>query len=283
SRMMDPIVARFEETVRGVERNRPEVSYVSNVTGGWITEEQARDPRYWAEHLRGTVRFDDGLRTLMLEPDRILLEVGPGRSLSTLARRHPAREPREIVANLLPHATDDLSDYQTLWEALADMWNQGLEPKWRAFYDGQFRRRVALPTYPFQRGRFRLGVTDDEAEQNLVFWSPETQHILPVQHFEPRNEYEEIMVDIWRELFGLEKVSIYHNFFHLGGDSLLAVQLARRVRDRFGVQIPLRQLWAIRTAAEVALMIARDLDPGSAPEAAESEAAGPMPAELQPA
>ncbi|HEU0300785.1 MAG TPA: beta-ketoacyl synthase N-terminal-like domain-containing protein [Longimicrobium sp.] len=256
SRMMDPIVSRFEEVVRGVERRRPEVSYVSNVTGTWITEEQARDPRYWAEHLRGTVRFDDGLRTLMLEPDRILLEVGPGRSLATLARRHPAREAREIVLHLLPHANDDLSEYQTLWEAVADMWNQGLEPKWRAFYDGQRRRRVALPTYPFQRGRFRLGVRDEEAEKDVVIWTPETQHILPVQHFEPRNEYEEIMVDIWRELFGLEKVSIYHNFFHLGGDSLLAVQMVSRIRERCKVEIPLRALWAVRTVAQYALLVA---------------------------
>ncbi|HYW14428.1 MAG TPA: type I polyketide synthase, partial [Longimicrobium sp.] len=70
SRMMDPIVARFEDVVRTVEMHRPELAYLSNVTGTWITEEQARDPGYWGQHLRGAVRWDDGLRTLMEEPDR---------------------------------------------------------------------------------------------------------------------------------------------------------------------------------------------------------------------
>ncbi|HVH13091.1 MAG TPA: type I polyketide synthase, partial [Longimicrobium sp.] len=205
SRMMDPIVARFEEAVRRVERRRPEISYLSNVTGTWITEEQAVDPRYWAEHLRGAVRFDDGLRVLMEEPDRILVEVGPGRSLATLARRHPSRDPRQVVLTLLPHVQDDLTDTQTLWNAVGEMWLEGLEPKWPNFYDHQRRHRVPLPTYPFQRGRFWLGVKDEEAEKSAIFWSPDTHHYPTPLHFEPRNEYEEIVADIFRELFGLEK------------------------------------------------------------------------------
>jgi acyl transferase domain-containing protein len=255
SRMMDPIVARFEEAVRSVRLGRPEISYVSNVTGTWITDEQARDPRYWADHLRGTVRFDDGMRTLMQEPDRILVEVGPGRSVATLARRHPAREQRQLVLTLLPHAQDDMTDSEMLWHAVEDMWMQGLEPAWPRFYEGQRRYRVGLPTYPFQRGRFRLGFRDEEAERTATFWSPDTQHMPVPQHFEPRNENEEIMVDIFKELFGLEKVSIYHNFFHMGGDSLLAVQLVSRVRERCKVEIPLRALWAVRTVAQYALLV----------------------------
>jgi phthiocerol/phenolphthiocerol synthesis type-I polyketide synthase E len=256
SRMMDPIVARFEQVVASVERRRPEISYVSNVTGTWITEDQARDPRYWAEHLRGAVRYDDGLRLIMQEPDRILLEMGPGRSLATLARRHPAREARQVVLTLLPHAQDDQTDTQTLWNAVAAMWLEGLEPKWPRFYDHEERHRVALPTYPFQRGRFWLGVTDEEAEKNAIFWSPDTHQYPTPLHFEPRNEYEEIVSDIFRELFGLEKVSIYHNFFHLGGDSLLAVQMTARIRERCRVDIPLRAIWELRTVAQYALLVA---------------------------
>jgi acyl transferase domain-containing protein/acyl carrier protein len=256
SRMMDPIVARFVEVARTVEMRRPELAYLSNVTGTWITEDQARDPGYWGEHLRGAVRWDDGLRTIMEEPDRILLEVGPGRSLATLARRHPARDPRQVVLTLLPHAQDDQTDTQTLWAAVGQMWMQGLEPKWPNFYDHQRRHRVPLPTYPFQRGRFWLGVKDEEAEKEALFWSPDT-HQYPVPlHFEPRNEYEEIVSDIFRELFGLEKVSIYHNFFHLGGDSLLSVQLASRIRERCKVDVPLRAIWELRTVAQYAVLIA---------------------------
>ena len=256
SRMMDPIVARFEEVVQTVELRRPEVAYLSNVTGTWITEEEARDPGYWARHLRGTVRFDDGLRELMKEPERILLEVGPGRSLTTLARRHPVRDPKLIVANLLPHVQDGLTETQTLWSAVAEMWLEGLEPKWPRLYEHQRRHRVPLPTYPFERGRFWLGVQDEEAEKSVVHWSPDHQHYPTPLHFEPRNEYEEIMCDIFRELFGLQKVSIYHNFFHLGGDSLLAVQMVSRIRERCKVEVPLRTVWELRTVAQFALAVA---------------------------
>jgi acyl transferase domain-containing protein/acyl carrier protein len=255
SRMMDPIVARFEEAVRGVERRRPVSSYLSNVTGTWITEEQAVDPRYWADHLRGAVRYDDGLRVLMEEPDRILLEVGPGRSLATLARRHPGRDPRQVVLTTMPHVQDDLTDTQTLWNAVGEMWLEGLEPKWPNFYDGQRRHRVPLPAYPFQRGRFWLGLKDEEAEKSAIFWSPDT-HQYPVPlHFDPRNEYEEAVAEIFKELFGLDQVSIYHNFFHLGGDSLLTVQLTSRIRERFKVDIPLRAIWELRTVAQYALLV----------------------------
>ncbi|HEX2077186.1 MAG TPA: type I polyketide synthase [Longimicrobium sp.] len=270
SRMMDPIVDRFEEIVRTVKLGRPEIAYVSNVTGDWITEEQARDPRYYAEHLRGAVRFDDGLRVLMQEPDRILLEMGPGRALATLARRHPARDPRMVVIQMLPHAQDDLTDCQMLWEAVAEMWLEGLEPKWPRFYDHQKRHRLALPTYPFQRGRFWLGVKDEESEKsaNQVFWTPENhQYPVPLQ-FEPRNEYEEIMCDIFRELFGLQTVSIYHNFFHLGGDSLLAVQMVSRIRERCKVEIPLRVVWELRTVAQFALAIAEHRQKQGVPQEA---------------
>ena len=88
----------------------------------------------------------------------------------------------------------------------------------------------------------------------------------------PRNDTEAAVVEIFQELFGLRTIGIYHNFFHLGGDSLLAVQLARRIHARFGVQVPLRTLWDIRTAAEVALLVTRlEADEGFAPsESAES-------------
>ena len=259
SRMMDAIVARFEEIVRSVELRAPELPFLSNVTGTWITDDEARDPGYWAAHLRGAVRFAADLGVLMQEPERILLEVGPGRTLSTLARRHPARQPWMVVLHSLPHARDagdaaGAADTETLLAATAELWLVGMEPRWPRFYTHERRLRVPLPTYPFERGRYWLGVRDEETVEKA--WHGE-DHQYPVPlHFEPRNEPEEMMAEIFRELFGIEKVSIYHNFFHLGGDSLLAVQLARRIRERFEVDIPLKALWEMRTVAQFAALVA---------------------------
>jgi acyl transferase domain-containing protein len=251
SRMMDPAVALFEEVVRTVELRRAEIPFVSNLTGDWITGEQARDPGYWAAHLRAPVRFHEGLELLMREPQRILLEVGPGRTLATLARRHPARDAEMLVLHSLPGARDDATDAEALWNVAAEMWLVGMEAKWPRFYTGERRYRVPLPTYPFERGRFWLGVRDEET---LARHAATVHHEWPVpQFFAPRNEAEETVAGIFRELFGVEQVSIYNNFFHMGGDSLLALQLASRMRERFGLDITLKSIWELRTVAEYAL------------------------------
>jgi phthiocerol/phenolphthiocerol synthesis type-I polyketide synthase E len=282
SRMMDPVVARFEEVVRGVTLRAPEIPFLSNLTGGWISDAQATDPRYWAEHLRGTVRFDDNLRTLLDEPDRVLLEVGPGRGLATLARRHPAREARMLVLHSLPGPRDERGEEETLWHTVSALWHEGVEPKWPNVYDGLRRLRLRLPTYPWDHSRYWLGMRDEQTQESHEFIARGAHHFTP-EYTPPRNEAEAGVVEIFEALFGLKNLGIYHNFFHMGGDSLLAVQLVKRLADRFGVQIPLRAIWDIRTASEVALLVTRALDdaaghPAAAEYESEAVAAEPQPA-----
>jgi phthiocerol/phenolphthiocerol synthesis type-I polyketide synthase E len=275
SRMMDPILERFEAVVRKFTLRPNAIPFVSNVTGTWITEAQAMDPKYWVQHLRGTVRFDDCLRTLFQEPNRILLECGPGRALATLARRHPQREARQMVLNSLPGLRDGVTEEEQVWQTVADLWHVGIEPEWDRLYDGWRRLRVGLPTYPWDHGRYWLGVRDQETLEEHEYVSGHTQG--PPDFAPPRNAYEAGIVDIFKELFGVDRVGIYSNFFHMGGDSLLAVQLAKRIRERWGVQIPLKSLWEIRTLTEVASLVGRAAEPGWEPapfEPAEAELAG---------
>ena len=279
SRMMDPVVARFDEIVRGVTLRAPEIPFVSNLTGGWIGHAQATDPRYWAEHLRGTVRWDDNLRTLFSEPERVLLEVGPGRGLATLARRHPACHPQMVVLHSLPHLRDGVDEEEALWTSVAAVWHLGMEPKWPLVYEGERRRRVRLPTYPWDHGTYWLGRRDDETLQSHEFQA-RGAHVKPLAPTPPRNGYEAGMVEIFQELFGLPNLGIYHSFFHLGGDSLLAVQLAKKIHDRFGVRVPLKALWEIHTVSDVAVLVARGVEDPDAAPAAEAE---PALAEPQPA
>ncbi|HEU4537473.1 MAG TPA: acyltransferase domain-containing protein, partial [Polyangiaceae bacterium] len=87
SRLMDGILREFTEEVARVRLRAPQTPWVSNLTGTWVTPAEAQDPGYWARHLRGAVRFADGVRTLWARPERILLEVGPGQALSRLCRQ----------------------------------------------------------------------------------------------------------------------------------------------------------------------------------------------------
>ena len=153
SRMMDPMLEAFTAEVRKVTLNPPETPFVSNVTGTWITAEQATDAGYWARHLRQAVRFADGIATVLGDGEEILLELGPGRVLSTLAGRHPERRGRPIIPSL-PHAKDAGEDYPHVLAALGQLWLAGLDLDPRAYYAGEERRRVALPAYPFERRRY---------------------------------------------------------------------------------------------------------------------------------
>src|SRR4029453_171804 len=84
----DPVLEEFETVLARIELKAPSIPFVSNVTGRWITPEQARSPRYWVDHLPHTVRFADGIAELLGAAD-LFIEVGPGETLSGLARRHP--------------------------------------------------------------------------------------------------------------------------------------------------------------------------------------------------
>ncbi|RMH16883.1 MAG: SDR family NAD(P)-dependent oxidoreductase [Acidobacteria bacterium] len=156
SPMMEPILPEFERLCADVAMRPPKLPFVSNVTGTWITEEQATDPSYWARHLRQAVRFADGLATLLRagEPP-VLLEVGPGNVLTSLARRHPDASPEHRVLASLPHPKEAVGeDDRHLLVTLGHLWLAGVPVDWRAFYDGQRRRRTSLPPYPFQRQRY---------------------------------------------------------------------------------------------------------------------------------
>jgi amino acid adenylation domain-containing protein/non-ribosomal peptide synthase protein (TIGR01720 family) len=154
SQMVEPILAELTAFVRGLTLSEPRVPYLSNVTGTWVEPGQVTRPEYWAEHLRGTVRFADGLAELLRTPDRVLLEVGPGRTLATLAGRHPDRDPGHEVATAMRHPDDEVDDRQALLAALGTLWTAGLSLDAAAFYAGQGRRRVRLPGYPFERTRY---------------------------------------------------------------------------------------------------------------------------------
>ena len=161
SGMMDPILDRFTRAVAAVERRAPRTPFVSNLTGTWITAAQATDPEYWAQHLRRAVRFADGVSTLLDESsDLLLVEVGPGNTLGTLARRIAAG--RNVLPTL-PHPKAQTADLRVLLASLGQLWMAGCDLDLDGFWQGESRRRVRLPTYPFERQRYWVEPDPDAA------------------------------------------------------------------------------------------------------------------------
>ena len=161
SQMMEPALAPFLEEVAKVQLHAPQIPYISNVSGTWVTEAEATDPSYWAKHLRGAVRFADGVGELLKEPERLLIEVGPGQSLTTLARQHPSKQEGQSFIASTRHPKKTEHDQQVLLGALGRAWLAGATVDWDGFYAEENRRRVVLPTYPFERRRFYIEASAD--------------------------------------------------------------------------------------------------------------------------
>ncbi|MEH2452812.1 beta-ketoacyl synthase N-terminal-like domain-containing protein [Nostoc sp.] len=152
SQMMDAIIEPFTELLQKVKRKPPQIPFISNVTGTWITTAEATDSHYWARHLRQTVRFSEGMTELVKEPERILLEVGPGQTLSTFAKQHNNLEP--VVLTSIRHPQEQQSDVAFLLNTLGRLWLFGVQVDWFGFYANEQRYRIPVPTYPFERQRY---------------------------------------------------------------------------------------------------------------------------------
>jgi acyl transferase domain-containing protein/acyl carrier protein len=156
SPMMDPILKSFEQAVKKISLNKPRLPYISNVSGQWITVEEAGAPGYWADHLRKTVRFRDGLTDLLKDPHTIFIELGPGRSLTTFLKKHHEKKDRHVILNIIKHPKEETPDDYYLLNKVGQLWLYGVEIDWKAFYGDECRHRVPLPTYPFERQLYRF-------------------------------------------------------------------------------------------------------------------------------
>ncbi|MFD3167089.1 condensation domain-containing protein [Herpetosiphon sp. NSE202] len=162
SMMMDPMLRAFAEQLRRVRLNPPQIPFVSNVTGTWITSQEATDPEYWAKHVRQTVRFTEGITTLTAKASPILLEVGPGRSLSTFVRQHAA----DVVGvTSMRHPQEQADDQLFLLQSLGMLWSQGVRIDWSRIQAPANRRRVNLPGYAFDQQRYWIDAPSHEQTQ----------------------------------------------------------------------------------------------------------------------
>ncbi|HWN68802.1 MAG TPA: amino acid adenylation domain-containing protein, partial [Haliangium sp.] len=154
SRMLDPILPAFGALTRTIKFSKPSIPFLSNVTGTWITDEDATSPEYWVRHLRSTVQFSANLEALLSDKDLAVLEVAPGQTLSSLTRAHPSAGLGRPIFNSLRHPNETVSDVAFLLGVIGKLWMSGVEIDWKAFYAGEERRRVSLPTYPWEHQRY---------------------------------------------------------------------------------------------------------------------------------
>ncbi|WP_061289088.1 type I polyketide synthase [Herbidospora cretacea] len=161
---MDPMLAEFRRIASGLTFHPPLIPVVSNVTGAVATE--LTDPDYWVRHVRQAVRFRDGIAALAAEGVTRFVEIGPDGVLTALAQG--CLDGGDLL--LVPALRGDRPEGHALMTAVAQLHVHGVRLDWDAVFGGP-RGRVALPTYPFQRGRFwpEIEARFPEAEDS-GFW-----------------------------------------------------------------------------------------------------------------
>lgn len=284
---MDPVAEEIGRLTRQMCLSAPQIPFVSNLTGDWITASQAQSPEYWAAQMRQTVRMTDCATALLQHRPSVFIEVGPGRGMTILFEQHPAKDKAHSMVALVRHARDPQGDEAHLWGAIGRLWLAGVEPDWAKVYASELRRRVPLPTYPFERQRHwverALPVSREQAAAEAppasiintgltASFTSTTRGAIGLKH-----TIEELKATL-AKLSGADAAGLDEqaSFFELGLDSLLLLQFNRAINDRFGVTLGLRQLFEEFTSiAAVARLIQprqpREQDESAAPAIAEHQ------------
>ncbi|GHD21908.1 hypothetical protein GCM10016234_35680 [Tianweitania populi] len=296
SAMMDPVVEALRAKADEMRFAEPQLPFVSSVTGEWAGREvMAGD--YWADHCRQKVRFADALRTACDGTKPVLLEVGPGRTLSTFAAQTLKRG--DLAANItsLPDHERGVSDQRAIAEATARLWTAGVSIDWPQQGSA---RRTSLPTYPFERERFWIDAPTPLARQGLTTFSPRAQASLELNNGPDHTEtntmnampeftverrtarFEITLTGLLSDLSGQpgDELPTSATFVELGFDSLFLGLFSQEVQKRFGVKVSFRQLLGdIGSVASLAAHLNRELPAATvAPAPTPVPAPAPMPA-----
>ena len=257
SAMIDPMLDAFEDEVRRVTLLAPSIPYVSGVTGTWIKPEEVMTPRYWRDHCRKPVRFADAAKLLLDLPEAVLLEVGPGQSLTTLAHQQRGNRAVPIMASM-PERAAEAGGSGTMLEALGRLWTAGVQPEWKRVWSNEHRHRVSLPTYPFERKKHWIdpppyaaaatgsGQTTVAPRQTEVPIEGEAKMTLDAVGIaaERRLRLQPVVAGLFEELSGIATgpESFETSFLELGFDSLFLTQATQAVQRCFGVKVTFRQI-----------------------------------------
>ncbi len=154
SAMMEPMLPEFLAAVRATPWSEPKIPWVSTCTGDWIRAEDLAEPSYWGRQLRFTVHFAAGFDLIIKDAPKAILEVGPGQALTQLILQHPEKSKLPVVCSSLNPSAEPADELAFILQSLGKLWAAGVNPDWQGFFTNEKRRRISLPTYPFERKRY---------------------------------------------------------------------------------------------------------------------------------
>uniref|UniRef100_UPI0004BEDF12 type I polyketide synthase n=1 Tax=Spirillospora albida TaxID=58123 RepID=UPI0004BEDF12 len=243
SARMEPMLDGFRRVAEGIAYAAPDVPVVSNVTGGVADPAEIATPDYWVRHVRATVRFQDGARTLAEHGATRFVEVGPDAVLLSMVRDCLPPGGGAFV----PVARADRPEERALAAALAELDVRGVPVDWRRYLAGG--RRVPLPTYAFRRDRYWLPRPGAPAAAEPAPTAARSGAVIgaepavgPVEAPGPAGrDPETVLAEQIAAVLGLaspREVDLRARFKDLGFSSFMGVELADRLGDALGVRLP---------------------------------------------
>jgi acyl transferase domain-containing protein/acyl carrier protein len=273
SEMMDPILDQFKAELEKTSFNiAAQPSFISNITGNLVTIQEACSPQYWVQHLRGTVRFHQGIRTLQaMHPRPLMLEVGAGTTLMNLLKQDPKMSEHAVALNTVRHTRERDNDIRFLINSTGRLWEEGVPIDWNQLHQGNQQRRTSLPTYCFEQVRFISEVNTPDLTFTRPAMPQETNYTAPPvveipditierpelsnQYIPPVSETEKKLVALFETFFGINRIGIGDNFFELGGDSLKAMALLKMIKEQLNLHIILKDFFNCTDLREIAAII----------------------------
>jgi len=236
--MMEPALSQFRDEINKIKLSVPTIPFISGLTGTYASNEVS-NPEYWVKHLRQTVQFSDGIKTLLENGCRLFIEMGPGNALCTLVRHYEAQYDMHPPISTVRHIKEEIDDNAKLMDALGQIWSYGADIDWNSFYSDEQRNRVPLPTYPFEHKRYWIEVKKKEADDLIITQEQgdAEEHIdtdiLPIAQVSSLEEACQIVCNVWKELLGLDYISDNESFFDIGGDSVMLIKLHATLQSLF--------------------------------------------------
>ncbi|MEI8055384.1 MAG: amino acid adenylation domain-containing protein [bacterium] len=239
SRFMTEAAREFISQFKQIKLDKPQKRFISNVTGNFITDEEAINPEYWANHMRNPVLFSDGIKTLLDSYFSLLfVEVGTGKSSISFVKQHDdIGKPNTVqLLNSRKDSNDGVYDTNSKEDILSKLWASG--------YNVDFKSHgkvVRLPSYHFDNISYWINQSRNteaavpKADLSAsIFDSIDIKNKVVEQNLP--NKYYEI-AKIFLDVLGVDKISIHDDFFKLGGDSLLAVSVVARLQQNYKISM----------------------------------------------
>ena len=244
SPMMDAIVAPYKKVVEGVKLNAPRIPIISTVTAEWLKDDEAVSSSYWSDHLRATVRFAQAVKFAWSDADRVMLEVGPRTTATTLARQQSSDTKKQAAVSSLSDSAGNGNELTQVLKAVGGLWQSGVLIDWSKFYEKEERRRISMPTYAFERVRHWVEPVNVVREGKEVRVDMEAMEGAVDANLSPKDQLIAQIKSLLEESSGLElaEASPDETFLEMGLDSLFLTQVATSLSRKFGVKISFRQL-----------------------------------------